>query len=367
MHLADLLSFRAVPAAGVAVGITRRCPLHCPHCSTSSTAGSEELPSAVLEQFVDSFTSLDHPQVLAMSGGEAMMRPDLVRHLALKARQVGTRSSVLSGLFFATRTSIPPKIRNAIEAVDHFSVSMDQHHEAEVPRRDVFRTLDTVLDLQPHVSIHLMGHTLNDTYLGSVIPAIRQRYGERIPMLVNTLSAYGRAREWFGEIAEVDQRDTTAEDTPSPCTMAAWPVVTFDGTVAACGNDNLIGRVPPHLKLGHIRNDGWPAIARACRERAALRALRLLGPLNLSQRLGNSARRVIPIGSPLQDHSAFCRACTSLSLNPSAQNELSAYFDKPGTQTLELAVLAHQQALGSAEFARRHAHPHFADLVTLGY
>jgi hypothetical protein len=45
---------------------------------------------------------------------------------------------VLSGLFFARKPGIPKSIKSAIDAVDHFSVSMDAFHEREVPRSNVF-------------------------------------------------------------------------------------------------------------------------------------------------------------------------------------------------------------------------------------
>lgn len=41
MYLSELLSYRAIPAAGISIGITRKCPLHCAHCSTRSSLDSE--------------------------------------------------------------------------------------------------------------------------------------------------------------------------------------------------------------------------------------------------------------------------------------------------------------------------------------
>src|SRR5450631_489178 len=110
MHLVELLAWRNVPAAGVSIGLTRRCPLHCAHCSTNSTMTSEEHAAGMFERFVDSFNEANRPEILSMSGGEAMLRPALVRSLAEGARRVGTRSSVLSGLFFARQRRIPPAI-----------------------------------------------------------------------------------------------------------------------------------------------------------------------------------------------------------------------------------------------------------------
>jgi hypothetical protein len=42
MHLAELLSLRAVPAAGVSLALTRKCPLSCAQRATNSTLTSHE-------------------------------------------------------------------------------------------------------------------------------------------------------------------------------------------------------------------------------------------------------------------------------------------------------------------------------------
>ena len=101
MHLSELLSLRSIPAAGISIGITRRCPLSCAHCSTNSTMQSEQYPENIFTKFVNTFTEEHHPEIISMSGGEALLRPRLVQRLADISRGVGTRSSVLSGLFFA--------------------------------------------------------------------------------------------------------------------------------------------------------------------------------------------------------------------------------------------------------------------------
>ena len=55
MHLVDLLSLRAVPAGGVSIALTRRCPLSCAHCATNSLLTSEEAPAEMFVHFVDGF------------------------------------------------------------------------------------------------------------------------------------------------------------------------------------------------------------------------------------------------------------------------------------------------------------------------
>ena len=65
-------------------------------------------------------------------------RPELLRELAESARSVGTWSLALSGMYWARAPRIPPAIRRAIDALDHFSASVDVYHEKEVPRAEAW-------------------------------------------------------------------------------------------------------------------------------------------------------------------------------------------------------------------------------------
>ena len=191
MVLSELLSYRAIPAAGISLGLTRKCPLHCAHCSTNSSRDNEQYPQDIFTNFVATFTEQHHPKIISMSGGEAMLRPKLVRKLAEMARRLGVKSSVLSGLFFANSAKIPKKIEQAIRTVDHFSVSMDVFHEAEVPRKNVFKTLETVLSFGCDVSIHLVGKDQDDPYLSEVTQEIQDHFDDQVPILVNSLAHFG--------------------------------------------------------------------------------------------------------------------------------------------------------------------------------
>lgn len=358
MHLIEMLALRAVPAAGVSIGVTRRCPLSCAHCSTSSMPRSEQLPASILKLFVDTFSPDAHPHFMAMSGGEALLRPELVRSLACRARQSGTRSSVLSGLFFARNGRIPKPIQAAVDAVDHFSVSMDVFHEREVPRHHVFSILSILLDQGKHLSMHIAGLQEADPYVDQLVLQVRSRFGDRIPMLVNTLSAFGRAREFIVRLASGSESCNTAE--PNPCTMAAWPVVSFDGVVAACGNDNLIGRVPEHLKIGDIRTDSWADIHARCTQGHMPKALRTYGPEYLRARFGASP------AARLKSCSGYCDTCINLRHDHVLQENVRIHFNKESTHSLSNSVTQLQLEMGAVGFAKRYSHPRYAELVLLG-
>lgn len=354
MHLVELLSLRSVPAAGISLGLTRRCPLTCEHCSTNSTMTSEQFPAELFVRFVETFCAADRPEVLAMSGGEALLRPELVRELASRARKVGTRSTVLSGLFFARAASIPPAIKSAIEAVDHFSVSIDVFHERQVPRVEVFRVLETVLRGGTDVSMHVVGRDADDPYLEDVVGAVRRAFGDQVPMLVNGLSSFGRARAWLTRKIRSGPEEISID--ANPCAMAGWPVVGFDGTIVACGNDEVLEDVPAHLRLGHASTDDWATVKARSVHSTMVRAIRLFGPEYIAGRF-----RDAPLACD-----GYCDTCMKLSGDPALEAQVDRVMSKPSTALLEEAASALQQRAGALAFARRYGLPRYAELAALG-
>jgi pyruvate-formate lyase-activating enzyme len=352
VHLADVLTLRSAPAAGVSFALTRRCPLSCAHCSTSSTLESDEAPGELFVRFVETFRADDRPELLALSGGEVFLRPKLVRELADRAGLVGCRTGALSGMFWASAKRIPPAIKLAIDALDHFGVSLDVFHEREVDRHDVYRVLDTLLAEGKDVSIHLVGLGPDDPYLAERTEEVRERFDDRVPMLVNGVNAVGRAAEW---LVEPESGPMPAVVEADPCTLANWPLVAFDGTIVACGNDDVVdGPAPAHLCLGHATTDGWPQIRARCLTSAMLRSIRTFGPLHTADR--HSALAC----------SGYCTTCQLLSTDPEIEASVAAAMGRPGAEFLEQEVQTLEREAGAVSFARRFGMAAYAHLVTLG-
>jgi pyruvate-formate lyase-activating enzyme len=354
LHLVEFLSLRAVPAAGVSLALTRRCPLSCAHCSTRSTLTSEEGRAATFRRFVSSFRPDDRPEVMAMSGGEAFLRPKLVLELAELAREAGSRPTALSGMFWAKARRIPAPIKRAIDALDHFSVSLDAFHEREVERHDVYRVLDTLLSQGMDVSIHLVGLGPDDPYLAERTAEIHRVFDGRVPMLVNGVNAVGRAKDWLEPAALAATPDAPGAD---PCTLAAWPLVAFDGTIVACGNDDVVdGPAPAHLRLGPADTTPWPEVRRRTVTSSLIRAIRTYGPLHVAAAYGEGA----------VECNGYCTTCQRLSTAPELEPRVAAAMATPGAAVLEQRVVALETNAGPVSFARRFGMPAYAELVMLG-
>ncbi|MEU6537789.1 radical SAM protein [Streptomyces sp. NPDC047000] len=350
MELAELVGLRPVPCGGLLVTLTRRCPLSCAHCSTDSSPAAAERPDPEqLLRFVGSFGVHDRPEVVMLTGGEPLLLPELTADLAALARAKGSRVALLSGMFFARGGHVPARIMRAVTALDHFSASMDVHHEREVPRTAVLGALRTVLDAGVPVSVHLTGTGPDDPYLADAVADLRRVFADRVPVLVNEVRPVGRGARLVPASPPGPDGSLTA-----PCTLAAWPVVAFDGTVAACCNQWTVDLrpVPAHLRLGHIADDDWPAVRARSLGSPVLRMLRSVGPRRLHARYGTS---------PAPD--GYCRSCHALADRPDvlagaardAGGRVGELLDRLGAQA--------QVAAGPAALVRRMGCAAYAHLI----
>ena len=356
MHLLDLLAARAEPAAAVLLTVTRRCPLACAHCSTASSMGSEQIDAAVLKRFVGTFTPADRPAYVLLTGGEPLLRPQLVREIAERVRDVGGRTQLLSGMYFAAHGRTPAPVRHAIDAVDHFAASIDAFHEREVPRAAVLRVLRRLVDEGKDVSVQLTGRTPDDPYLREAAEDIRGELDDRVPILVTVVKSAGRARTWLPAPGVATGHRVT---TPAPCALAAWPVVCFDGTVVACCNQDVVdgaalGRVPEHLRLGHIAHDGWAAIRERLLERELLRGIRAFGPRHLASLAGAGC-------------DGYCAACVGALGEAGTAARATEVLERPGVRAVERRLAGLTREGGAETFLRRYGTEGYRELAALGH
>lgn len=315
---------------------------------------SDEVGADVLLRFVDTFGDDDPPELLAMSGGEPLLRPRLVRELGERAHAVGCLSCVLSGGFFARNGArIPRPIESAIEEIDHFSVSLDVFHEHEVPRANVLRVLDTVLAGGTDVSIHAVGLADDDPYLEDLTDEVRRVFDDQVPMFVNTVNPVGRAAAWHTPTPETELDVVEA----NPCLLASWPLVGWDGTITACGNDDVVdGPAPAHLRLGHASTDDWPTIQARCRVSSMMRAIRLLGPEYLAERFAEGGRGC----------DGYCRTCMALSDDDALRGHVEKLMARPSMAVVEQFAAGLHPRDGAISIARRYGAARYAELTALG-
>ncbi len=294
-------------------------------------------------QFVKSFTREDHPELLLLTGGEPLLDPATVRKLAIIARRAGTRVCVISGMFFARSHSIPAPIQRAIAQVDHFTASMDEFHQAQVPLHAVIRCINQIRGMGVEVSIQATVRSADDPWLADLRAVISEESDTEIPMLLGTVGAVGRAKSFTkSSPAELD-------DMLQPCAFAAWPTVAWDGSVVACCNQGVVdGAVPEHLRLGHIAGSGWPAIRKICETRPMLRALRFYGPVGVRQ---------VFESEPTAACAGYCETCAALPAGGTLDSEVRARFSGQAMRRLESSFMEMQQEAALERYSRGIAAP----------
>jgi hypothetical protein len=349
-----MLAVRPVPAAGLFLTLTRRCPLACAHCSTNSMLSSEQHPALPFERLVDSFTLRDHPELVLFTGGEPLLRPGLVTALAQRSHEVGTASAMITGGYFARESArVSAALWRALTSVDHVIFSLDVFHERQVSRRAVFAVVGRLLAAGQAVSFQLVGTGADDPYLREVTADLRHTFRDAVPALVVRLGEMGRARNLrLGQAPRCPVRQSA-----DPCTMAAWPVVAFDGTIVACCNQDVVdGPAPEHLRLGHASTLSWAELADRVRGDALLRALRVVGPQYLTAASADAPT------SP----GGYCASCHQLPARPAALAAARQMTARPTFAIVEQQAEALQAGAGAHGFARVFGIREYADLVLLG-
>ena len=317
-------------------------------------------------RLVESFTPESFPEFVFLTGGEALLRLSTVRRIARVAREKGSRTVLITGLFFArTRGTVPTRLAEVLRTVDHVVVSHDRFHAPEVPRAHALDVVGELLELGIDTSFQLVADGPGDRYIADTVAEIRARFGDRVPALVAPLGAAGRGADLFDtvqlgvradRVPPQSSNSPNPDPPPAPCAMAAWPTVAYDGTVVACCSQDVVdGPAPEHLVLGHAARDPWPVIAERCRQSPALRAIRTYGPELLTERF-----------APGCASGGYCTTCIRIGGRPELLRGAEQLVREPVFVATEALVAVAQRAAGPEAFARRYGIPEYAGLLTLG-
>ena len=97
----------------MSIEIIRKCPNHCLHCSSSSSANCSEVISFDLfKKVVDSVANL-HLQTICFSGGEPFLHPDIVKMVKYVSSKGIQAYIYTSGIYMdqkSVRSSVPKEI-----------------------------------------------------------------------------------------------------------------------------------------------------------------------------------------------------------------------------------------------------------------
>ena len=287
---------------------------------------------------------------MCLTGGEPLIRPDLIADLAEEAHNSTTAVCCITGMFFAKSNNISHSIWNAIKKIDHLTVSIDIYHEMQIERKVIFKVLHQIIDEGVDISIQTTGTGKDDPYLLNLIDEIKNEFNEKVPIDVSLIREIGRGKSLNLSHTKEKEISNFKNYTIEPCSLAAWPVVAFDGNIVGCCNQIVVrpGPRPSHLVLGNIKETDWDALQNRVINNSVLRALRTYGPYQL-----------------LQDNKkceGYCESCYKLGTLES-QREIESLMSKPSSKFVEKYI---QSVFESMSFLDSYGIPEFSNLFNLG-
>jgi organic radical activating enzyme len=236
LNLAEVELARRTRGRSVLLFITDRCPVGCAHCSVDSRADSPSISDFDLfEQIVDAICARPEIGVVGISGGEPFVER---RGLLLASRRVAESGKDLvlytSGVW-AKSDVAPAWIQEVIGFASCAFLSTDAFHADQISDEQFVRAARTI----SRAGVPIVVQVLDD---GSMIERARAllvaAFGASWPehAEVNLIPPlpYGRGKTVFlrgaGRLGHEFR----------PCTVAAAPVIRYDGRIAGCCNENVI-------------------------------------------------------------------------------------------------------------------------------
>ncbi|WP_158369647.1 radical SAM protein [Cellulosimicrobium cellulans] len=264
----------------IAITIDSRCNARCAHCCFSCSPRSEDRLSddRIRALVAEALDSKDVDEV-GLSGGEALLRPDLVFEIIRAVSGAGKRSTLVTNGFWgqtpASARSQLERLRSA--GLSSMTVSYDDFHAAFVP----VRRIRNILDANKHVELPCMlnlavtrTHTA-DALLAELGESVLRTRVTKFPVL-----PVGAAQSLHPD--EIIRDYEVGDELRCP---GFEPVFHFDGQVYPCCSPAVFGsalrlgdvdevdiaeaqrKIRHNRLLAVIRRFGFEPLLRACRER----------------------------------------------------------------------------------------------------
>ena len=306
-------------------------------------------------RFVDTFTVDDHPELLAISGGEAFLRPALLQRprRARGPRRLQDRGPV--GHVLGEGPPDPAADQARDRRAGPLLLQPRRLPRARGQAGPTSTARSTRCSPRARTSACTSSAWTPTTPTSSSAPRRSASASTTACRCSSTASARAAAPRSGTRTSAPEPSDE-----PSPCALAAWPLVAFDGTVVACGNEDVVdGPAPAHLRLGHANVDGWPADPRALAD---------VGTCSARSARSAPSTSLARHGSATIVCNGYCQTCRQFSDDPGFVERASrTYMDTPvrrahgGAGLRDGAPRGREPAsCAGSRWAR------YADLVTLG-
>jgi organic radical activating enzyme len=312
-------------AHAVSIMLTRRCNMTCAHCSVKSGPKIREEPTreeliATLHAAADAGI-----QSIQITGGEPMIREDIVFDLLKVAKKRGMIATMSSNGFWGKKQATAWRTVSALKraGVARITISYDRYHakfQGPEPALNIARAAEW-FNLPLNINIT---RVVNDPEIANIVAPFEKRH--QLKMRFYDVQEIGRAREL--PIAEL------RGETSGYCTACCIPAITDDGRVTACNGPSYFLDDSSPLVIGSFKTTPMAELLHEHTNDPILETIRRAGPERLLRELEDAGvARELGIR---RQHSGLCDLCIDINTNPAAVSVLRERLATPQHQ----AVLA---------------------------
>lgn len=307
----------------VAMMLTRRCNMTCAHCSVQSGPKIREEPTrdellARLHAAADAGI-----RSIQITGGEPMIREDIVFDLLRAAKKRGMVTTMSSNGFWGKRHAKAWSTVAALKRADlkRITISYDRYHakfQGPQPALNIARASEW-FNMPMNINIT---RVVNDPEIAEIIAPFEKRH--QLKMRFYDVQEVGRAREL--PVAEL------RGETSGYCTACCSPAITDDGRVTACNGPAYFLDESSPLVIGSMNTTPMAQLLRKHTDDPILETIRRAGPERLLREL-ESAGVARELGIRRQ-HSGLCDLCMDINTNPAAVSVLRERLAAPEHQAI---------------------------------
>ena len=338
-----------------ALMVTRRCNMKCAHCSVESHPGIKIQPGDdELRDLVDQAVAAGLT-IIQFTGGEPMLRQDLVLELMARAQAKGVSSSLTSNGFWGKKPEVAERLFDALREAGmiRLAISYDRFHAEFQGPGPVLNILEVAArrDFPVHINIT---RTADDRELDEIVAPFQ---------------ALSHAQLRFYDIQPVGFAKSLGENLRAQmdgfCSACEQVTFTDNGRVVACNGPSYFEPSTSGLVLGEYRS-GTTALAELVARHGSdpiLETIRTEGPARLAEILGSlPGFESFPFRD---DYGGMCALCTHINRDPEAVRALRDHLSQPEQAAVLLAKRLVRQRAGRGALNRDGVNERLAPIALL--
>jgi organic radical activating enzyme len=240
----------------------------------------QQYPEVKDEDLIKLFSSIEHseykPQFIFFTGGEPLLRPKLLVRLSKEAKKWNGKNVLITGGFFSSKKFISKNILNAIKSMDLIIFSWDSFHEEYISFSEFRNSLAMINSMGITTAIQFTYTSMEKD--NEQLSIINDEF-PNIEIFFNRIQPVGRALD--SDLGNFSSRNSFFTSSDTPCISASWPVISYQGNIIACCNQNLVdsaSSIPTHLFLGQVESTSWDDIVNSRVNNPILNVIETLGP-----------------------------------------------------------------------------------------